>query len=450
MVRPPHRWGVWLSGLAAAPAAWGLLLLAGAILERQAVVPIGADAVAGPVLQAGSGLVPGLVIGASGALLLFALVGNMLLAFGTGRRSFLWYAGWAALVPVWAIFELQLSLIVFPGLSPMQSLDIGGFAAILAVVAAGIGLTEALRHDVPQRLARWLRIAAAAVLVAGIAHAFDTGPYVALVASFREFAVVTAATLAGAACRLAWHRNQEAHDFAISFSLPTLAMIGTLQMPFLPKLPAASGNYVVLIACAVQTFGLMLIAARRLFVIQRERDAALYQQHALTELAERDPLTGLYNRRGFVRRADALLARTAGAAMVLIDLDRFKQVNDSHGHDVGDRLLRATADALREAGGGALLGRLGGEEFAAVIADCSDAPGLAERLRLAVGAVALPDVAPAVAITASAGVSAGHGPRAFLTAYRAADRALFAAKRAGRDCSRDDHEQPVVVAGALA
>ncbi len=422
-----RRWGVALSLLAAAPAIWGLLSLDGLFV---------APGTPAPAMAFGPGLLPGFMIGASTALLLFALFGNLLLAASTRQVSFIWYAAWAALVPGWAFFEVQLSELLFPGLTSAQNSSIASLLAVLAVVAAGIGLTEAIRNDVPARLATALRCAAAVLLVIGIAHGAATGPLAAQLELPREFAVLIAAALAAVACRIAWDRNEAARDFALSFTIPTLAMIGTFDAPFLPKLPAASGNFLVLLACAMQTFCLMLIGARRLLLAYRERDAALSQHNALTELAEQDALTGLYNRRGFVRRADALLGRAQGASLVLLDLDRFKTINDTHGHDVGDRLLGAIGDALRAAGEGALLGRLGGEEFAAVLPAEGDTEAAADRLRRAIAAARIGD--GAIAITASAGVSAASRPRAFLSAYRAADRALFAAKGNGRDRTSSD------------
>lgn len=435
----PRRWKLTLSLLAAAPAIWGLLSIAGLIV---------APPTPAPAMAFGPGLLPGFVIGASSALLLFALFGNLLLAASTRQVSFIWYAAWAALVTGWAFFEVQLSALIFPGMSSMRSSAIASLLAVLAVVTAGIGLTEAIRADLPRRLATALRLAAALLLIVGVAHAAAGEALAARLELPREFAILLAAALAAIACRTAWHHNEAARDFALSFSIPTLAMIGTFDAPFLPKLPAASGDFVVLLACSMQTFCLMLIGARRLLLAYRERDAALSQHHALTELAEQDALTGLYNRRGFVRRADALLLRPQGASLVLIDLDRFKAVNDTHGHDIGDRLLRAIGDALRAAGDGALIGRLGGEEFAAVLPAEGDTDAAADRLRRAIAGARIGDGAPAIEITASAGVSVADRPRAFLSAYRAADRALFAAKRAGRDRTSSDAEPAFAVDAA--
>jgi two-component system, cell cycle response regulator len=156
--------------------------------------------------------------------------------------------------------------------------------------------------------------------------------------------------------------------------------------------------------------------------------------HEVRRLASTDPLTGVANRRAF----DEGLAREMARArrhgehlsLVLVDVDHFKRVNDVHGHQVGDDVLRHLGGRLRDAGRPMdLPARYGGEEFAVILPSCGpeDALAVAERLRLAVVADA------PVAITASAGVATLHGGMDADGLVTAADRALYAAKRAGRD-----------------
>ncbi|MEU3286768.1 GGDEF domain-containing protein [Streptomyces longwoodensis] len=86
--------------------------------------------------------------------------------------------------------------------------------------------------------------------------------------------------------------------------------------------------------------------------------------------ARRDPLTGLHTRSGWTARADRLIRRHPRAAVLLVDLDRFKDLNDTHGHAAGDAALIATADRLRAwCGRHGTAGRLGGDEFVAVVRD---------------------------------------------------------------------------------
>jgi diguanylate cyclase (GGDEF)-like protein len=172
----------------------------------------------------------------------------------------------------------------------------------------------------------------------------------------------------------------------------------------------------------------------------RRRDAL---EARLAALSETDALTGLPNRRGFQASALAALAeaRRSGraCAVVALDIDRFKAINDGHGHPAGDEVLRGVGAAIR-AGlrGGDIAGRLGGEEFALLLPGdaLDDAVGVAERLRALVRATVPHPAGDGVAVTLSAGAAAiagGAPPEALADALGAADLALYAAKRQGRD-----------------
>jgi len=164
-------------------------------------------------------------------------------------------------------------------------------------------------------------------------------------------------------------------------------------------------------------------------------------QERLHEMATRDPLTGLWNRGAVVALLERELPRAAREgrplAVVLADVDHFKAVNDTHGHQAGDAVLREVARRLA----GAVrpydaAGRYGGEEFLAVLPGCGpeEAAALGERLRKAVSAGPVSAGAASVRVTASLGVAVWDGdvgtPGALL---RAADEALYRAKRGGRD-----------------
>lgn len=161
----------------------------------------------------------------------------------------------------------------------------------------------------------------------------------------------------------------------------------------------------------------------------------------LEMLATHDELTDLYNRRGFLRRADQELKRAQRFgdpfSALMIDVDYFKQVNDTHGHAVGDELLVEIADRLR---GGCrevdVLGRLGGEEFAVILVEtgAAEAREIAERLRRKVGAAAVETKVEAIETTVSVGVASISEARADVESLLdLADIALYAAKRQGRN-----------------
>ena len=152
-----------------------------------------------------------------------------------------------------------------------------------------------------------------------------------------------------------------------------------------------------------------------------------------------DPLTGLLNRRGLEERFDAMSARSDGAALIVVDLDWFKQVNDSYGHSAGDAVLTRVAHAARKnlAGFGEI-SRIGGEEFVILIQGAArdTAWALAEQLRFALGTLDHQEIGGR-SITMSAGIAwilPGETPQ---SALRRADMALYAAKEAGRNCVRE-------------
>ncbi|MFF2464407.1 GGDEF domain-containing protein [Streptomyces mirabilis] len=148
--------------------------------------------------------------------------------------------------------------------------------------------------------------------------------------------------------------------------------------------------------------------------------------------ARRDPLTGLRTRDGFTHRATALL-KDPRAVVVLADVDRFKQINDTHGHAAGDALLKATADRLaHHVGTSGVAGRLGGDEFAAVVIDDHGTAGDLLAVLHAVLARPVDGQDLAVRTTVSLGwVRAADFPADDLSGLlRRADEAMYAAKQA--------------------
>ncbi|WP_247875490.1 diguanylate cyclase [Azospirillum sp. TSH100] len=164
------------------------------------------------------------------------------------------------------------------------------------------------------------------------------------------------------------------------------------------------------------------------------------QEERLWQLANLDPLTGLLNRRAFMERGAALLEEgwrlSRPVSVLMVDADHFKAVNDGFGHQAGDDVLRTLADILKSAvRGGDLIGRLGGEEFAIILpgADGADADRIAERLLADVRQAQVPVAGRMLAITVSIGISVTRRRSTLDDLLAAADRALYAAKTAGRD-----------------
>ncbi|MFF0087836.1 GGDEF domain-containing protein [Streptomyces canus] len=159
--------------------------------------------------------------------------------------------------------------------------------------------------------------------------------------------------------------------------------------------------------------------------------------HRKLAAAKRDPLTGLLRRDAYTARARQVLRRHGDdTAVVLVDQDHFKAVNDTMGHAAGDTVLRATADRLTAwAGLGAAVGRLGGDEFAVVLHLPRDRREV--RLEQLVRMLRIPVVledGQAVDVAASVGAAALDviGTRDLSVAQRAADAALYDGKHSGR------------------
>jgi len=151
-----------------------------------------------------------------------------------------------------------------------------------------------------------------------------------------------------------------------------------------------------------------------------------------------DDLTGLANRRGYSRHLQALRRRPVGTrlAVLLLDIDSFKSVNDSHGHAVGDQVLVRVADTLASGTRAAdLVARLGGDEFLALLdgLDTDAAHRRAEDLRRRLAEIPWAQVAPGLRVAVSIGVAAGESDSDPEHLVRRADTALYAAKARGGD-----------------
>jgi len=161
----------------------------------------------------------------------------------------------------------------------------------------------------------------------------------------------------------------------------------------------------------------------------------------LMTLATIDPLTGALNRRSFFERSTAALEQGRRSpqplSVLMIDADRFKQINDQHGHAAGDAVLKALAATLRESTRGIdIVGRLGGEEFAVLLAEADQvsASQTAERLRATVAALRVEIDGAVIRFTVSIGVALVAPADTLLDiALARADAALYVAKESGRD-----------------
>ncbi len=238
--------------------------------------------------------------------------------------------------------------------------------------------------------------------------------------------------------------------FFLPFMIPLLVMTVRFDQADLPTLPSVVAVFILTAMFFTRTAWEEFIASVRLLV---ERDQALSESKAsskqlaqalsrMQDLAMVDELTGLKNRRAFFDDAEPAVAasrrRKQPIAVALLDLDFFKDVNDTYGHAVGDLVLKEVArritSTLREE---QIVGRLGGEEFVALLPDTTPAQALIaiERVRKAIGAtqIPLPGGGPAITVTISGGIAPVLEDEGLESVIDLADKAMYRAKGLGRD-----------------
>jgi len=224
---------------------------------------------------------------------------------------------------------------------------------------------------------------------------------------------------------------------AISFGL-VLTIALSPQAPALPRgtpwQAALSALWLSLAVGRCAVVGLYGASVRQLLGTRNRELAAAQGQ--LQALATRDELTGALNRRAIMAALEEALQAGAAPTVALMDLDHFKQVNDSHGHLVGDGVLRRfVVSAIRALRSHDRLGRYGGEEFLLLLAtgERDTAAAIAERVRRVIAAEPWCEVAPGLRVTVSIGLATAAPGESAEQLLQRADDALYRAKAAGRD-----------------
>ncbi len=201
----------------------------------------------------------------------------------------------------------------------------------------------------------------------------------------------------------------------------------------------------VLLATAI-FFGIFLIyplirtQAREEFKLRAMTETLSARSETLEQAALTDPLTGMHNRRYFDDALREYLTEfrriEKPIGLMILDLDHFKQVNDTYGHDVGDEVLRAVANTLGDMTRyHDVVARLGGEEFAVVAPNMTEDQliKLAERIRKAISAQVVVAGNVRLRVTTSIGLAIWDGKETGEEFYRRADKQLYQAKRQGRN-----------------
>ena len=168
----------------------------------------------------------------------------------------------------------------------------------------------------------------------------------------------------------------------------------------------------------------------------RVAERVIMLQKKLVQLANRDSLTNLFNRRAFFEKAHAWIEKQGGSypiSAIMFDIDHFKSVNDRFGHDVGDQVLKTVARIAQEESD--LIGRLGGEEFAVIIKDQSfyAAACAANRIREIIEQTTIIDGGNRIHVTSSFGVARFQEGDDVYTLLKRADQALYRSKNNGRN-----------------
>ena len=251
--------------------------------------------------------------------------------------------------------------------------------------------------------------------------------------------IVLASSLAGLYCALGAWTIWRGRDEPLVSRYPALVLLATyagiywiripLSFVFPPPaiIPGSESPWFAIL-CFIGTLFSIAIAFV-LMALTKER-----AEHEQRMAAETDALTGIANRRAFVGRAEACLA-AGPAALLLLDLDHFKAINDRYGHSVGDAVLTAFCHAAEPMlPRSAVFGRLGGEEFACLLPGTGPALAarFAEGVRDSVGRIAHGDF-PDLRVSVSIGIATGRAGSDLDDLLRRADAALYRAKHGGRD-----------------
>lgn len=347
------------------------------------------------------------------------------------------------------------------------SVGIGLTAASIVVLAARVVLPEwicvlfgnALLMIGIARLQRALEVLADPAppawhhLVAAACAWLTIIPFTLIWPSIHARVIIISIGLGGSLAFLAWriYRIPGLWSYRSARALMTVALVGTAVLVMRAwfeawgieeKLDYYTSTSIDVASYAYYGVGPLLLTLAFLMLLNDRAFAELERQASL------DPLTGIFNRRNFERQARRLLNSAAqhqqNLALLLIDADHFKSVNDQHGHQVGDEALRVIVRALQsQLRGDDLLARHGGEEFVVLLKaqDADAACAVAERLRLAVAEAKFSHAGVQVPLRISIGVAyAGiHGDQvtqSMQQLIRRADSALYLAKREGRDRCR--------------
>lgn len=320
----------------------------------------------------------------------------------------------------------------------------GAQAAILGVIFGAAAIATMLHASVPLPGI----MIDARIIVVSLAAAFG-GPLTAAITAGAAGLYRVALGGAGAGLGLAvlgfgvfagllWRHHWRHRGHVSLRSLFLLGLLLSCPALLLPLLPIPASTPVISLA-VVAIMASSILATLLLGALMRREDSLIARERSLLLDAFTDPLTGLANRRAFDQRLEewSTVGPLQPFALMMIDVDHFKAINDRFGHDCGDRALAAVGDVLnRLESEKDMVARYGGEEFAVLLWNC-DLPAAmrrAEHLRRLVAATRFEAIGDAAPLTISIGVSQADPCSGPGSVRRDADAALYRAKAAGRNC----------------
>lgn len=360
------------------------------------------------------------------------------LFFAMRRRFQLIYCAHVALLFTYAICYSGMIRLFVPQLGPEGISRLLSFAMIAATATGTAFVVEFLGLLTPRWLRRWAGGAAIASLSTAVLQLVVPGAwgYIVYLAGniVAAHAILLTSGILIAACA---RRQPLAGIVATGWILPIIVSLMYPARAFGLIDHAVLPDGLMMMAATVECLILSLPVASRIRALRIEHERAHERHVVLERQAQTDSLTGLANRRGFgdaLSRATAAHAEPMPLALLVIDIDHFKRVNDQHGHAAGDAILRHVAmHVAKVAGSGAIVSRYGGEEFVVALRgyDLMRAGTIAERIRNSIG-ITFETETELPPVTISIGVAAGFSNEIEALIVDA-DCALYRAKDEGRN-----------------
>ncbi len=363
--------------------------------------------------------------------LCFALLVYNLALWVTMRHRFqLAYCAMIVSLLVYAVSSSGFFAYVFPDVANNHRIRVN--YAMLSVCGASALLFA--RHFFEARvfdgwLARASTVVVALLLGTGAAFVILAPWHIALLDMVFSAAFVVEIAIVPPILWRAWRRRSDyLWVFAIGWAMPVVFACLRTANSFHLIGPSFWLDNSTLIAMSMEALLSSAAIAYRIHLLYRERDDSRLREMAAQLLADTDPLTGLLNRRSFL---NAIGTCTGERRLMIADIDHFKRINETIGHDGGDDVLRAVATALRAVcPADALIARIGGEEFAIVVP--AAAPVTPNAVLESLRREPMPyDLSVTASIGHCTGVLGSESD--WKRMYRCADKALFDAKAAGRD-----------------